>query len=193
MYKTKILNVLTGKEYKNKFETEEEANAEIVRLLKKKHVLTPARKILKGCDYYNPELVESEEAGVNAFGDPVVFVNLKANYIAEVTEVVGAEKKKEDSRKRVEEARSMANASKLAREDSMMVLDYFIGLLNARKYTRVQKRTIATNVNVRQAQGALMLGDMDLAKTILKDLKSDELIKKSDVNKTIKLINDLTL
>ena len=190
MYKTKILNVLTGKEYKNKFETEEEANAEIVRLLKKKHVFTPTRKILKGYDYYNPELVESEEAGVNAFGDPVVFVNLKANYIAEV---VGAEKKKEDSRKRVEEARSMANASKLAREDSMMVLDYFIGLLNARKYTRVQKRTIATNVNVRQAQGALMLGDMDLAKTILKDLKSDELIKKSDVNKAIKLINDLTL
>lgn len=193
MYKAIVTNILTGRKYGEGrvFDSLQDAQDEADRIYSKKNICQPARVIIKGSEPYSLELVDREELGKDVFGEDVVFVYLNNSCSILVEEIIGINKEKIEARKRIEDARAIAQKSKQAREDSLMVLDCFIGLINLRNYNRAAKNAIKSNPAVGSIIAVLNLGELELAKSLIKELKEDEYLKKADLDKTITLINDL--
>lgn len=189
-----IDNPYRNKKFHNVTQTMEEMDGWLITKKNAGHFGDNEREVVKGEEEYNTDLVLSERSEEYTEDGEVktrVIVSLKAEYTYEIQEIDDTSTNASSTTNRIANAIKKGRKYKRQRINGGIVVDYFIFLINQRGYSVDDKVAIQSNAKIQLGLGLLTTGNLPAAKQVLKDMRATSLIKRSDLNKCIKLINDL--
>lgn len=191
MFIVKSSNLLNGREYSAKFETEAEANAWAQKQIAKKSWGKPARQAVRGQDEFDESLVLSEFEDEDEILGTRTIVSLRAEYDHSIEEIDVTANNDDAKAERARIAAKKAAQFKVFKDFGETVELYFTALINERGYTQAQKDSIQADSDVLAILNELKFGRIAKAKTMVDNKNADEsLFYQEDLNAVSLLMAD---
>jgi len=192
MYIVKAQNILTEKQYQAQFDSNAEANQWLQSHIDRETWGRNARQAIRGQEAFEEELVISESDSVDEFGETIVTVELKAEYLVTEPRLIdGSGSTQEDKDFRLKIAIESAERMRVYKDFGIVVELYFIDMINVRGYTQAQKDSLQVNADVGAVLSELGFGRIGNAKKLVDAIVADQdLFFESDLALVSQLMSD---